>query len=86
MSVKALKEAVKRAARDKFEVGDVVRWTSAGRYTYAAIKTEIGWFTTSRYGNPFVAQVLDFDELLEVIARSETTDVAYASVWTEVEG
>ncbi len=86
MSVKALKDAVKKSAKDKFEVGTVVRWVSSGKYNYAALKTDAGWYTTARsYNNTFVDEVVTFDELLEILARSETTDVAYAETWVEVD-
>lgn len=86
MSVKALKDAVKKSAKDKFEEGTVIRWVSSGKYNYAALKTAVGWYTTARSYNTFVDEVVTFDELLEIISRAETTDVAYASEWTEVDG
>lgn len=83
MSLKALKKALKNKNRDDFPLGAVIRWVASGRYTYAAIKSPVGWFTTST-GNPFTPQILDFDGLVEVLSRAETTDVEYATEWTPV--
>lgn len=77
----AIREAATKTSKDTFAVGDVVRWVAAGQYTYAAVKTQIGWFTTASPGNPYVRRQLDFDELLEVLARSEVTEIAVAINW-----
>ena len=45
--------------RDRFPQGTVIRWTASERYTYYAGKTNIGWFTTARPGNPFVKTQMD---------------------------
>jgi len=76
---------VKGGTKDEFDEGTVIRFTSGGRYTYAVIKTGIGWVSTARYDGGKVAKTLDFDELLEVLGRSEVTDVAVATEWSEVE-
>lgn len=82
-AIKALRKARKGSL--DLPTGTVIRWTSADRYTYAAIRTGIGWFTTSRAGNTFVPQVVTFVELLDIIARPETTEVAVATEWESVE-
>lgn len=79
MSVKAIKKARENKDRDQFAVGTVIRWLASGRYQYAALKTDIGWFTTSRYGNQFVPQTISFEDLLDVLARNETTEVMVAT-------
>lgn len=84
MSLTALKKAARSKKKDTFEDGTVVRWTAAGRYNYAAIKTVAGWFTTAASYNTFVKQVLTFDELLEVIARSESTEVKVSETWKDL--
>jgi hypothetical protein len=76
MSIKEVKRAVKRS-NDDFEDGTIVAWTSSERYTYAAIKSPRGWYTTASsaaasYG---VQQVITFEALLKIIARSETSNV-----------
>lgn len=84
MSMKELRKAAKKR-KDEFENGTVVRWTAAGVYTYAAIKTPVGWFTTAN-NNAYTPNVLrTFDDLLKVIARSETSNVAVATAWTPVD-
>lgn len=89
MSMKSLKEAVKTARKDKFEMGTVIRWESDAGYNvflYAAIKTPVGWSTTSTTGNRFVPQTLTFDALLDILGRSETQDVMVAEgdAWNPV--
>lgn len=87
MSMKALKDAVKKSKRDKFEVGTVIRWLSSGTYNYAAIKAGNGqWYTTAAGYNRFVSQIVSFDELLEILGRSETTEVAVSAAWDTVDG
>lgn len=85
MSIKAIRDAVKNSHRDAFDVGTVIRWTSSSKYIYVAVKSPVGWFTTARYNNSFVPQVVDFDTLLEILSRSETSDIKVASTWESVE-
>lgn len=82
-AIKALRKARKGSL--DMPAGTVVRWTSADRYTYAAVRCPAGWFTTARSGNVFVPQVITFAELLDIIARPETTEVAVATEWESVE-
>lgn len=72
--------------RDRFPLGTVIRWTAAERYTYYAGKTNVGWFTTARPGNPFVKTQMDYEELREVLSRDEVTDIAVASNWVRLDG
>lgn len=72
--------------RDRFPQGTVIRWTASERYTYYAGKTNIGWFTTARPGNPFVKTQMDYEELREVLSRSEVTDIAVATGWVGLDG
>lgn len=72
--------------RDRFPVGTVIRWTASERYTYYAGKTNVGWFTTARPGNPFVKTQMDYEELREVLGRSEVTDIAVAANWVHLDG
>jgi len=81
--LKELRKAVKKS-KDDFEVGTVVRWTSSDRYTYVAVKTPVGWYTTARYGNPFVSEVITFEDMLEIVSRGETSDVEIATEWATV--
>lgn len=75
-----LKKSLAEKTIDLWVIGTVVRWTASGRYTYAAIKTAAGWYTTST-GNVFTPQQLDYEELIEVLARSETSDIEVATAW-----
>ena len=85
-AVESLRKALKKKVVDKFEEGTVIRWTAAGRYTYAAVKTSIGWFTTARGydGNGLVAKQYEYEELLEVLARGEVTNLSVATAWEEI--
>lgn len=85
-AVKALGKALSAKNKDKFEVGDVIRWTAKGSYTYIALKTEGGWYTTSkRSAMSKIGEVLSYEELLDVLNRSETSDVQVASAWVDVQ-
>lgn len=86
MSIEAVKAALKEARKDTFEDGTVIRWTAAGKYTYAAVKCEIGWFTTAAQYNRFVDQILTFEQLLDVLSKSDATDIAVATEWMEITG
>jgi len=85
MGMKSLKAARKRATADKFEEGTVIRWLASGKYLYAAMKTPVGWVSTSRYNNGHVPITMTFDELLEVLSRSEVTEVVVSETWTQVD-
>ena len=78
----ALAEALQTKVTDPFDNGDVIRWLAAGRYLYAAIKTPAGWYTTSN--NPIVPKVLDYEELVEVLARSGNDEIVVSSQWVRV--
>ena len=82
--MKAMKSALKKSTKDTFEVGTVIRWTSSDKYTYAAIKSPIGWFSTAASYNTYVKQVMTFEELLEVLTRSTTSEVKVSKEWEEV--
>jgi cytochrome bd-type quinol oxidase subunit 1 len=75
MSMRAVKKAVKRS-KDDFENGTIIAWTSAERYTYAAIKTPVGWYTTASDRAAWtVEKVITFEEVLKILARGESGDV-----------
>lgn len=83
-SIKALKKALKGKKTDSWAEGTVIRWLSGGRYSYAAIKTPVGWYTTAVETNRFVPQVLKYESLIEVLSRSEVSNIAVASEWVEL--
>lgn len=83
-AVQQLKETIGAKVTDPFANGDVIRWTGGGRYTYAAIKTSAGWFTTARYGNTFVEAVYDYESLAEMLAKGDATDIEVATEWMVV--
>ena len=83
-AVEQLKKAIGDKITDPFANGDVIRWVGGGRYTYAAIKTSAGWFTTARYGNVFVEAVYDYESLAEMLAKGDATDIEVATEWMSV--
>lgn len=88
MGIKAVQEAVANSKKDTFDLGTVIRFTYRFReggveYVYAAIKTQIGWVTTAQGGG--IGKVLSFDEFLDILASSGTSDVAVATEWSVVE-
>lgn len=84
MGLKALRKALKNKVVDEFETGTVIRWLASDRYTYVAVKTPVGWYTSAKVYNDFVPQVVDFDELTEILSRSETSNIEVAESWTPV--
>jgi hypothetical protein len=82
--LKELRKALKDKKTDQFEIGTVLRWEAAGRYTYAALKTPVGWFTTARDFNHYIDQVLDFDGLVKILLRPEVTDIVVATEWEDI--
>lgn len=80
-----LAETLAERNTDPFKVGDVVRWTASSNFTYAALKTPAGWFTTARTGNVYVdSRLEDYEELVEILSRSEVTDIVVSAEWEEV--
>lgn len=81
--VTQLKEVLKEKIVDPFDMGDAIRWVSAERYTYVAVKTPVGWYTTSN--NYIIPKILDsYEELAEILNRSDVSDIYIATEWTRV--
>lgn len=85
MSMKSLQDARSKAQTDGFEQGTVIRWIASERYTYAALKAGGLWYTTAQEFNTRVPQSVTFEKLLEILSRSEVSDVAVATDWEGVE-
>jgi len=86
MDMQELKDALAVKKSDGMQVGDVIRWTSAGgHYAYAAIKTPIGYFTTARgdYGNGYISKCYTRSEFVAMLAREDVdVDSVYvATAW-----
>ena len=69
---------------DPFAVGDVLRWKVDGGYTYAAIKTPVGWFTTARDHNMYVRQTYRYMDLVKMLVKREVTDLEVSTGWRKV--
>jgi hypothetical protein len=84
-AIAALRKQLKAKNVDKFQTGDVIRWVAGGIYSYAAIKTPVGWYTTaSTAAYRHVAQILQWDDLLDVLSRSEATEIQVAIEWEDI--
>lgn len=84
MSIKGLKKALKKKVKDDFADGDVIRWKSANKYTYAVVKAGGRWWITGTavyYGK----QIFTFDEIIEILSLSEVSEIAVASEWTNLD-
>lgn len=73
-SVKKIQKAVKKAKGDLPD-GTVVTWVANERYNYCAIKANGFWFTSSTATNRRIPQVIDFERLLLIFERAETSQV-----------
>jgi len=86
MSMKSLQDARAKAQSDEFEIGTVIRWVSSGRFNYAALKAGNGlWYSTAQDFNTHVPQVMSFEKLLEVLGKSEVSQVLVSTDWEEVD-
>lgn len=76
----------------RFVEGDVIRFTKVWpdnpdvRYTYAAIKTCRGWYTTrERIRNDSYDKIMSYDMLIQFIIQHPTAeDVQVATHWVDV--
>jgi hypothetical protein len=77
---------LRRFGRDRFEVGDVIRFDKTHNaqdgtgktYTYAAVKTSAGWSLTRR-------PVHTYDELIEFVVQYPAAEnVQVATAWIDV--
>lgn len=80
---------LERFGRDSFEDGDVVRFTKTygvtepepKTYTYAAVKTPVGWYLTGQHRRPQVT----YDELIEFIVKYPLAEnIVVAVTWADV--
>lgn len=87
--VAAIRKAREETLRDDFPVGTVIRWEADGGHTvyhYAAIKAGNGaWYTTAASFNTHVSQNVDFETLVEILARSETSQIEVATRWEPID-
>ena len=82
MGIEILKQKLAEAVKDEFLNGTVIRWTMNGTYLFAAIKTSSGWYATSYNDTAWVPRRMSFEQLLDVLSRSEATHIAIANSWT----
>lgn len=86
-----LRRALAEKVVDRWPVGTVLRWESVGggamTYVYTAVRAPGGrWFTSAAEYNRYVPQIVDYEDLVEILSRSETHNIQYASGWTPVDG
>jgi len=80
---------LKRFGRDRFEVGDVIRFTKTftpgttpKMYSYVAIKIEGGWCLS---GSGDRRRMYDYDELIAyVVQHPAAENVQVATAWVDV--
>lgn len=77
-----LRDLLADAVDDPFEPGDVIQWVATGRYSFAALKTPVGWFTTS--ATSYTPKTLTSADLFDLLARPETSNVKVATSWVQV--
>lgn len=82
MGLQELKKALNDSKKDTFAEGSVVRWTKMEKYSYAALKTSVGWYTTSAVG--WVPKQVTFEELLEILTAADVSEVKVSTQWEDV--
>ncbi len=71
--------------RDPFSVGDVIRWTTESGYTYAAIKTPVGWATTAQESNMYVRQMYrQYLDLVKMLVKRDVKTLSVSTDWRKV--
>lgn len=81
MSIKDFKAKLAETPRYEFQIGSVISWVMGGRYIYAAVKTETGWYATSYNDNGWIPRRMNDDQLLDVLSRPEATKIRLALTW-----
>jgi len=80
---------LKRFGRDRFENGDVIRFNkthdaqdgTGKTYTYAAVKTPMGWSLTGQHRR----SIHTYDELIEFVVQYPAAEnVQVATAWVDV--
>lgn len=80
----ALREALAEKVSDTFEDGTVFRWTSGGKYDYAAIKAGGRYWLSGTYDFYNNGGVTDYTGLLDIFSRPDVTDIKIATGWEAV--
>lgn len=82
----SIREGLQRQL-ESYQEGTVVRWVSSGQYSYAALKTPAGWFTTARAMPDYAQrtpQVADNRELALILTKKEVSKVFVATEWQHI--
>lgn len=83
-AIEKLRKDLNEKVTDTFENGTVIRWVGGGRFSYAAIRTSVGWFTTARLGNGFVETNYEYGDFVEMLAKGDASDIEVATAWESV--
>lgn len=85
-SIRQLDEDIRLGGitRDPFSVGDVIRWTTESGYTYAAIKTPVGWATTARESNMYVRPMYKYLDLVKMLVKRDVKTLSVSTDWRTV--
>lgn len=83
-----LKEVLQKGGvtSDPFANGDVIQWTTAdGSYTYVAIKTPVGWYTSATAENMYVRPVYRrYVDLVKMLSKKDVGNIRIAAEWDDV--
>lgn len=75
----ALEAELAGTQRDRFAVGDAIRWTAEDRYRFAALKVGNGFWYLTGAGGYYSRARVRYEELLDILKRPETSAVAVAT-------
>lgn len=85
-AIKSLAEDMRLGGvtEDPFTWGDMLRWITASGYTYSAIKTPVGWYTSATSDNMYVRQRYSYIDLVKMLVREKPMSLEMAINWREV--
>lgn len=69
--------------RDRFPDGTTLRWRSADRYSYAALKAGGRWWITGG-GSFYGGNVFTYARLIDILRREDVSAIEAATEWTVV--
>lgn len=73
---------------DRYPDGTIIRWISSEKYTYGALKTPVGWYSTSASRGGVVTsqvpQIMSFETLVGILSHKASSQVEVAVAWEPV--
>lgn len=80
----ALREDLSKKVKDKFDAGDVIRWTGGGRFAYCAIKCGNSLWSISGTGIWYGTEQKTYEQIVDILERSDVTDIEVSVEWVKV--